>query len=251
MDITTNEDWQWADDEYEVAFATTSDPRVLAVIKREDEWGGDHIQDEGAAPAFYFDPEPTPAGTTFMDDASQSIAQRYLEARVFVVNARYGPGSQRLRAVWRDADEFVRRYLRIFHGTVFDRVRSTIDQGTEAVIFSTPTWREHIGGVAGDELRVDALGGDVEEWEAALSGNVFGVGWATNVGRVMDDGETPNPTEDPWTMSIECWGFLGEEYAKREALEFWKLGEPPHLEPLLDFDEPGFVEHSDRMADAS
>ena len=236
MDLITNDNWQWAGDEYKIAFATTNDPRVLALIEREDEWGGDHIDDEGAAPAFYLDPDPTPAGTTFMDDASETIARRYADARSFAVNARYGRGSQRLHAVWHDADEFVRRYLRIFHGTVFDRVRSSIDQNTEVVIFSTPTWREHIGGVAGDELRVDALGGDVEEWTAALGGDVFGVGWATNVGRVMDDGETPNPLDAEWTRNVECWRLLGEEYAKREAAGF-EYGEPPHLEPLLDFDE--------------
>lgn len=249
MDLITNDDWQWAGQDYKVAFATTNDPRVLAVIEREGEWGGGLIEDDGAAPAFYLDGGVAPAGSTFMDDESERIAKRWVDAHYVAVNSRYGRNSQRLHAVWRNPDEFVRRYMRIFHGTVFDRVRSSIDQNTEVLILSTPTWRKHIGGVAGDELRLDALGGDVEQWTAALGGDCFGIGWASNVGRVMDQEEDIDPTDGAWTMSIECWRFLGEQYAKDTAADF-ECGDPD-LDPMLDFDEPGFVEHSDRMAESA
>ncbi|QUE25633.1 hypothetical protein SEA_SADLAD_87 [Microbacterium phage SadLad] len=248
MDITVHEDWQWVGNSFEVAFATTSDPRVLAIIQREDEFGGNPIDGDAYAPAFYFDNVITEAGSTFMDDESRHIAQRFREARRHFVNWHYRNAGQRRQM---DYDTVAARYLRIFHDTVVAHADSSLQPGLRAWIFSTPTWREHVGGVGPDPLREDALAGDIEAWEAALGGDIFGVGWATNVGRVMDDGETPDPTDAPWTMSIECWGFLGEEHAKREALQFWDYGEEPHLEPLLDFDEPGFVEHTDRLADAS
>lgn len=235
MDITTNDDWTWADSEQDVAYATTSDPRVLAVIERQAEWGGGHIDGDSYAPAWYYDTwrsEITEAGTPFRDDDSTRIMQRLLEAR----------GEFRHRRLHSDVME---RWLRIFHDTVFEQVKSTIDSDTQVIILSTPTWREHVGGVAGDPLRKDALGGDVESWEAALSGNVFGIGYALNEGRVIDDG----PIEfDAWTMNIGVYGFLGEEYAKRAAADFEY--ETPDLPELLNFEEPGFIEHTDRMANA-
>lgn len=246
MELITNDDWQWAGQDYKVAFATTSDPRVLAVIERENEYGGNHIGGDAYAPAFYIERGSVDeAGSTFTDDASRHIAERYAEARSRLVNWHYGRrGKYQL-----DYERIVRRWLRIFHATTIDSASSSIDRGTEVTIFNTPTWREHIGGVGPDPLREDCLAGDQESWKAALDGEVFGVGWASNVGRVMDDGETPNPLDVAWTLSTEVWGFLGEEYAKREAAGF-EHGDPD-LDPMLDFDEPGFVEHSDRMAESA
>lgn len=240
MDITTNDDWQWVDGSYPgIAFATTSDPRVLAIIQREEDWGGGHIDGDAYAPAWYFDTwrnKINKAGSTFRDNASTRIMERLHEART----------EFRHRRMHSDVME---RWLKIFHDTVFEQVKSSIDSETQVIILSTPTWREHVGGVAGDPLRKDALGEDVEAWEAALGGDIFGVGWATNVGRVMDQEEELNPTDGVWTVNLECWGFLGEQYAKDSAADF-EHGDPD-LDPMLDFDEPGFVEHSDRMADAS
>ncbi|WNT44301.1 hypothetical protein SEA_CANDC_90 [Microbacterium phage CandC] len=236
MDITTNDNWTWVGDEYKTAYATTSDPRVLAVIEREDDWGGGHIDGDSYAPAWYWDTwreELTDAGSTFRDSASEHIMSRLADARYrFRVN--------------RKPFEVVERWLRIFHGTVLEQVKSTIDAETQVVILSTPTWREHVGGVAGDPLRKDALGGDVEAWEAALSGNVFGIGYATNESRLMDGDDIDF---DAWTVDIESYGYLGEEYAKRAAADF-EVGDPglPDMLPLGD--EPGFIEHTDRMANA-
>ncbi|UVT31359.1 hypothetical protein SEA_MARCIE_97 [Microbacterium phage Marcie] len=237
MDITTNDDWTWVGSEYKTAFATTSDPRVLAVIERDDEYGGGHIDGDIYAPAWYYDTwrgEITEAGSTFRDDASTAIMERLVEARSEFMHRR---------KPW----EVVERWLRIFHETVLEQIKSAIDRDTQVIILSTPTWREHVGGVAGDPLRVDALGGDVEAWTAALSGDVFGIGFATNEGRVIDDG----PIEfDAWTVDIESYGYLGEEYAKRAASDF-EVGDPGLPEMLPLGDEPGFIEHTDRMANAS
>ncbi|UDL15464.1 hypothetical protein SEA_PEPE25_89 [Microbacterium phage Pepe25] len=237
MDITTNDDWTWVDGESKTAFATTSDPRVLAVIEREDEWGGNHIDGDSYAPAWYFDTwreELTDAGSTFRDSASEHIMSRLADARYrFRVNHK--------------PFEVVERWLRVFHGTVLEQVKSTIDRDTQVIILSTPTWREHVGGVAGDPLRKDALGEDVEAWQAALSGEVFGIGYATNESRLMDGDEIDL---DAWTVDIVSYGYLGEEYAKRSAAD-WECERPELPEMLPLGDEPGFIEHTDRMANAS
>ncbi|AYB70199.1 hypothetical protein SEA_ONEIAGILLIAN_89 [Microbacterium phage OneinaGillian] len=236
MDITTNDDWQWVGSEYKTAYATTSDPRVLAVIERDDEWGGGHVDGDIYAPAWYFDTwrgEINEAGSTFRDDASTHIMERLLEAR------------GRFRYAHKHSD-VMERWLKIFHETVLEQVKSSIDRETQVVILSTPTWREHVGGVAGDPLRKDALGGDVEAWEAALSGNVYGIGYATNESRLMDGDDIDF---DAWTVDIESYGYLGEEYAKRAASDF-EVGDPGLPEMLPLGDEPGFIEHTDRIANA-
>lgn len=237
MDITTNNDWQWAGDHYQVAFATTSDPRVLAVIEREDEYGGGHIDGDVYAPAFYFERgRKSAAGSTFMDHDSEEIAEVWATARYYFVNYHYRKAGRRPL----DYDTVTARYMRIFHNTTVAEVSSSIDRDSTVYIFNTPTWREHIGWT--DEyaaqqpvdirLTDEVLAGDVDSWQAALDGDVYGIGWATNVGRVMHDDEEIDPRDVAWTMNIECWGFLGEEYAKEAAARF-ECG-TPDLEPMLD-----------------
>lgn len=292
MDIITNDDWEWVGGEYRIAYATTSDPRVVAVIEREDEYGGGHIDGDAYAPAFYFERgRKSAAGSTFTDAESDEIAEAWATARYYLVNRPY----MRPKAPHIDVDRVLARYMRCFFGTTVAQVRSSIDQGTEVTIFNTPSWREYVG-ITDEQInrfevnsiatypgrgwiretveaeteeqaraihlanhpdegrritvveRESVLAGNVHDWQAALDGDVYGIGWATNVGRVLDD--TIIDLEDgQWTQDIQCWGFLGEEYAQREAAEFG-YGEPD-LEPMLELDEPGFVEHTDRMAELS
>lgn len=123
------------------------------------------------------------------------------------------------------------RWLRIFHGTTVAQVSSSIDRDAQVAIFNTPTWREYVGVT---ELgSVDTvLDGDVEDWQAALDGDVYGIGYATFPERVT--GEEAIDIEDGrWNVQIEVWGFLGEEYAKDEAAGF-NAGAPT-LPEMLDF----------------
>lgn len=280
MDITTNDDWEWVGGEYKVAYATTSDPRVLAVIERDDEESADRVIDGDCyAPAFWYDRNRgglDPAGATFMDDASREIAERVEQARDHFL--------------WRRLpNTTIARYAWIFHETMFEQVSSTIDRDAQVVIFNTPTWREHVGftdeqidrfevtsitgpgqGVITEIVqakteaearavhlaehvdtgrwitlveRETTLKGEASTWQAYLDGDVFGIGYAVNEGRVLDEGEIDF---DAWTVDMQVWGFIGEEYAKRSAAEF--EGGDPDLDEMLDLEEPGFVEHTDHLA---
>jgi len=244
MSITTNDDWTWVGDSYETAFATTSDPRVVAVIERENEWGGGRIDGDAYAPAFYGD--AVTAGSTFMDDESARIASAYYNARSYFVNWHYRRENRKRL----DYETVTRRYMRIFHDTTFAKARSSIEQGLEVVIFNTPTFRAHVG--LTEDPGESTLTGEVHDWTAALGGDVFGVGFATNESRVIDEDEI-DLTDANWVTAIECGGYLGEDSAKESAAKF-EDGEP-ELPQLLDFppdlDEPGFREHTDLMAEAS
>lgn len=265
MDITVTGEWTSTSD-YKHVFAKTSDPRVLAVIEREEEYGGGHIDGDCYAPAFYWDRQHggfTTAGSTFMDSESEYIAERFREARDRFYDSRQA---------WATAE----RYLRIFHGTTMAQVSSSIDRYAQVVIFNTPTYREHVGmtdeqinsfevcSVTGpgqnlikediaaateaearaihlaahtDEgryitaaTRATLLDGDIESWTAALDGEVYGIGWATLPEHVIDTDE--EPSFEDYDVSIEVWGYLGEDYAKGSAAAF-EAG-TPELPEMLD-----------------
>ena len=236
MDITTNDDWQF-DSDYKVAFATTSDPRVLAVIRNQsdqDGIGGAYIDGDAYAPAYYFEHgRKEAAGSTFRDDESERIAEAYSNACDYFVNQHYRHQGRRQM----DYARAIKRYMRIFWDTTFAEVSSSVIQGYTAVIFNTPTWREHVGWTdeyaasAEEDIRFtdEMLEGEVSEWTAALNGDVFGVGWAILPERVMD--EEPIDYDD-FEEEIQCWSLLGEEYAKREAASF-TYG-TPSLPEMLD-----------------
>lgn len=235
MDITVNNDWTETDD-YKVSFATTSDPRVLAVIRNqsdEDGCGGAYIDGDCYAPAFYFERGgKTRAGSTFTDDASDSIAEAYANAKSYFVNRHYRKGGRQM-----NYDEVTKRYLRIFHDTTIAEASSSVIRGMDVVIFNTPTWREHIGWTdeyaaqQDEDIRLTdkMLEGEQEEWTAALDGDVFGIGWAINEARRMDDVEIDY---DDFEEDIQVWSFIGERYAKESAAR-WDGG-TPDLPPMID-----------------
>lgn len=280
MHITTNDDWEWVGGEYKTAFATTSDPRVVAVIERDDEYGGGHIDGDAYAPAFYFERgRKSAAGSTYTDAASDEIAEAYATARYYLVNRPYiRPKAPRI-----DVDQVLTRYMRCFFGTTVAEVRSSIDQGTEVTIFNTPSWRKHVG-ITDEQInrfevnsiavhpgqgwiketveaeteeqaraihlanhpdegrrittveRESVLAGDVYSWQAALDGDVYGIGYATNVARVMDDGFEIDLEDGQWTVDgWLCGGFLGEEHAKESAARF-DAG-TPDLPEMLEEDD--------------
>lgn len=237
MDITTNNDWTFVGDDYKVAFATTSDPRVLAVIRNQsdqDGVGGAYIDGDCYAPAFYFERgRKDTAGSTFMDSESERIAEAYSNARDYFVNQHYRHAGRRQM----DYSRALERYMRIFWDTTFVEQSSSVIRGMEVTIFNTPTWREHIGwtdeyaATQPEDIRFTTiLDGERKEWEGALDGDVFGIGWAVNEARRLDDGEIDY---DDFEESIEVWSFIGEDYAKESAARF--DGGTPTLQPMLDF----------------
>lgn len=221
MDISINNDWDWAGDDYKIAFASTSDPRVVAVIQREEEYGGGHIDGDCYAPAFYFDSNhPSHAGSTFMDSESEAIARAYENAHGYFVNRHYRHGGRQM-----DYDKVTARYMRIFHETHVESYDSSIDRNLTVYVFNTPTWREHVGFTGG------IVAVDKEDWQAAIDGDAYGTGYAVYEERVTDE-EPIDLLDGNWDIEITCWQMLGEDYAKGECFSY----ETPTLPTLLDFE---------------
>ena len=214
-DLTVTGPFEYVGSDYKLSYAPTNDPRVVAVIEREEEYGGGHIDGDCYAPAYYWDRQHggfEEAGSTYRDDESAYIVERAYEARGRFYDAR---------KPW----AVMERWLRVFHGTSVSQVSSCIDRDAQVAIFNTPTWREATG--------CTELGAvDNEDWQAALDGEVYGIGYATFPERVTD--EEPIDLEDGnWNVEIQVWGHLGEEYAQQSAAAF-EAG-APELPELLDF----------------
>jgi hypothetical protein len=222
MDITTNNDWTDVGNDYKIQYATTSDPRIVAVIERDEEYGGGHIDGDAYAPAFYWDRVwgqiDGEAGSTFVGDARR-ILERIIDARAHF---------QHKNMPWAT----VERYARVYHGTTMVQVSSSIDRDAQVVILNTPEWREHIG-FTGDAFDPEVLKGNEADWTAALDGDVYGIGYAVYEARVTDE-EDIDLEDGNWDIQILCGGELGEDYAKRTASDF-TVGTPSNLHPLLDF----------------
>lgn len=200
--MTRIDPWNWNDD-YSRAFAATDDPRLLAVIERLND--PEPPDGDAFAPAAFvayrhgwdFDP----VKTTFTDPEAFRACEL---ARNF-----YGSGDPRIE-----------RYLRAFHGIREIRTisSSTYQGGDVLVILDTPAFRKHVG--TPDDYEGSIIDGDVEAWQAYLDGDVYGVGYAVNESRVIDDGEPVALDDGSWDVDIQSWGFYGEKYAKETALRF-------------------------------
>jgi len=200
--------WIW-DSDYGRAYARTSDPRVLAVIERDS----DPLTPDGDAyaPAYWLDGLSHVSGT-FEDD---DVAEAY----------------DRATREWGQNDERVPRYLRAFYGVRgYKIVSSTIHRDYEVIIFDTEAHR-HAMGTPMSYPSEDYLAGDEATWQAYLDDEVYGIGWAVNPSRVMDNGEPIDLDDGTWEVEMTCWGYYGDGYAMEEAGEFAD-GEP-YLEPML------------------
>jgi len=243
--------WTW-DNDYRRAWAPTTNPRVLAVIERQNDGGA--IDGDMFAPAYVIgSAHAVPTGDTYRDAESDALAARYADAQTYLRDAAW---RHRLAA---SSDELLARWFRIFYNASAETVSSSVQQGYSVVIFDTPGWREHTGAVEPSTWRVtsvaapgqgvvetthdvateaearaahlryaaeDILGertitsaerasilaGDVETWKAYLDGDIFGIGYA-----ILDDPEDVGSLEDGLTMT--CWGFYGEEDAQTSALD--------------------------------
>jgi hypothetical protein len=251
-------------------WAETDDPRVLVVIERDNEWGGGHIDGDVYAPAFYWDRyrgrADSAAGSTFMDDESRRIFELLIDARdrfrhnrihsdtwerwawIFhgTTFAQVSSSLDRDTQVvilntptWREHvgmdDSVIDRFeVNSVTGPGRDVIKEIVDATTEAQareihLATHPDEGRYITVVE----RVTALAGDVAEWTAALDGEVYGIGYATNEGRRLPDDEPIDLVDGSWDIDIQCWGFLGEDYAKGEALEMG-YGSPdlPEMLPI-------------------
>lgn len=232
MDLRVTSDWTF-DSDYKVAFAPTNDPRVLAVIERDEDASFSQCLDGDAIlPTYMIDRDRADHVGGYEDD--ESLANRMVAAQDrfrYAAGYRYNGLSYDMMA---KADVMLARWAWIFHGTTINRGSYGYNHAYDILVMNTPAFREHIG-VEEEQTRevaqewVDSMN---EEIANIADGYVYGIGWATFPERVTD--EEPIDLEDGhWSVEIQCWGFVGEEYAQDEAAGF-NAG-TPDLPPMLDF----------------
>ena len=193
-------EWNW-DDDYQHAWRETDDPRVFAVITQDDDLSATDLLD-------MCELDPVILGYEYWSRADLAIvnhlhcagtcAELYILAEHFVrARAHFGDGDQ--------LDRWVRLYL----DRVPVYVSSSVDRYSWAVVLLTPgDAAKHAMGPA--DATVAAV-------QAVLDGEVFGAGAA-----VLPDRVAPSEVEVDEVIGaaeMECWGYVGEEYAKGEALE--------------------------------
>ena len=221
MSINVTSDWMF-DSDYMCAYAETTDPRVLAVIERDNDASFSQCLDGDAIlPTFMIDRD-TPSHVGGYDEDTE-LAQRIIEAHdrfQYAAGYRY--------------DEMLARWAWVFHGTTLNRGHYGYNYAYDILVLNTPGFREHIGHEepqTRDEAQkwVDSMTSEIAN---IADGDVYGIGWATFEERVLDDGE---PIDlDDWNIETQCWGFVGEEYAKESAAS-WEAG-APELHTMLPID---------------
>ena len=148
------------------AYAETSDPRVLAVIQRDDDSHGP--DGDAIEPAYYLEGNAYGwsnggrCGSTYDDDEVMDAFTTALD-----------------RFEYTRRDDMVRRYMRIFHGTEYRVIDSSISRGAQVVVFNTPAFRSHIG--LGDTYTEVATA----DFQAYIDGEVFAIGYAVQESRVL------------------------------------------------------------------
>lgn len=209
-------------------YAETSDPRVLVVVEQDTDAQGP--DGDAYAPAYWIATRGYGmhvvgnAGSTFDDrDAADSWVAAFDRAP---------------RRRYLDREDFADRFMRVFHDTAVARV-STSDGWI--LLLNTPAYRVHVGidnadgtralngaGEPIDDSIAYGLEGELETFKAWVDGDVYGVGYAVDAGRVLEDAEIDFSR---YEVSLECWGFYGLEYAREAALGM-EYG-APELAPLL------------------
>lgn len=210
MNISTNNDWTTVVDDFdrETQVATTNDPRVLAIIRREPDYPREFFLDgDGINPTYYYD---------YRDITYQGGAKDDEVAKAFVESRR------RLR--YREHSD---RFMRIFYGVEYAEANEPGDRSGTWVTFSTPSTRDEWGVGEGHDAKADAEQW-AEELQKWLDGDVWSVGYATLEGRVLDGGDIDYPE---WDEAIGCGGLVGEEHARQESASFGY--DQPSLPELL------------------
>ena len=195
--------WNWSDD-YSMAWSATGDPRIAAVIQR------DH-------------PYPPHFGAPALLAHGYGSRAQFTDAGESDNGARIGW----IEAYERWGKSFADRFVSVFYGATIHHLSSSIDQYAWAIVFDSPEWRADYGIEPGAELSRDDIAGDVA---AYLNGDVYAIGYAVIESRVTD--ELPFDI-DAAEVTIESYGYFGNDYAMRAALDF-ECGSPD-LETLIDW----------------
>lgn len=194
--------WNW-DDDYRHAWSETDDPRVFAVITRADDYRATDLLD-------MCELDPVILGYECGYRAELTIANHWHGAGDSCAE-RYDLAEHFVRALERfGADERLDRWTRLYLGRVPVFVSSPVDMDSWAVVLLTP--EDAAKHTRGSE------DGTVAAVRAILDGEVFGVGAA-----VLPDRIAPRDVEAAEVIDaaeMECWGYVGEEYAKGGALEY-------------------------------
>lgn len=213
MELITSDEWITVDDNFdnETQIATTNDPRVVAVIKREPDYPREFFLDgDMVNPTYYYDYRDITHQGGFQDD---EVAKAFVESR--------------RRFKYREQSD---RFMRVFYGVEYAEANEPGDRSGTWIIFSTPAFRQECEFEEGHDAKADAelWAGEVQRW---LDGDVWSVGYATLEGRVLDGGDINYPE---WDEVIGCGGFVGEEYVKKEAAAFGY--DAPDLPELMDLE---------------
>jgi hypothetical protein len=208
MTLTTSVRWVEADSDFETEthYAETDDPRILAVIQRDPYAQISELYDGDAInPIIYVD---------------------HVHGLSFDWVAGYDGGEAAL--MQRAYDEWgwngtARRYLWIFHGIAADNAHGGYDRSGNWIVATSRAYREHVG-ITEEPKTYDEALEDVKsiakDLSDALDGYVYGVGWAVNEARRLPSDEPIDLLDGEWEIDMQCWGFVGEEYARTTALAF-------------------------------
>jgi hypothetical protein len=164
-------------------------------------------------------------------DVEDEVAATYLRAADRLSGMRYDRKTGRFYMLrnW-DADAAIERYMRIFHDTAYiTGITGGYDRSGDWVVFDTPDWRKKCGIEGGPN--VENIQDVATELVKVLDGDVWGIGYAVNEARRLPSDEPIDLLDGDWNIDIECWGFIGEEYAQQSALAF-EHGSPT-LPPML------------------
>ena len=220
MSIKVTGTWDNTED-YTTYYAQTDDPRVLAVIVRDDDATFERCLDGDAIlPTYLIDRDK--ASHVGGYDESEDFANRVIEAHdrfQYAAGYRY--------------DEMLARWAWIFHGTTLNRGHYGYNYAYDILVLNTPEYRAHVG--AEEQSREKAqefINSMSDEIKHIADGDVYGIGWATFEERVLDDDEPINL--DDWNIDIQCWGFVGDTYAQESAAS-WEAG-APELHTMLPID---------------
>lgn len=207
--------WQDRVDTY--AAAHPLDPRVVAVVTREEYPDPPH--GDAYAPAFEVDFglewRAHPLDGVYQDEESRALAHRWVEART---KFRWDSGYRYDGLSWamiERSSKMLHRWLRIFHDADY-HVAS--DLHPDIVLLNTPAWRE----VTGVSLEGAWWAGDVNDWRSYRDGDVWGVGVLVNLDHtVAFSRDEILPTDEGGGWEFEdgslVWGHYGLEYAQEEA----------------------------------
>lgn len=230
MNLITCFDWTDADDDVE--YAPTNDPRIVAIIKRDDYATFNETLDGDAInPTYIIERGRVEHTGGYADD--EHLAQRIVDAHErFTYAAGYRNNGLSYAMIER-ANTLLARWAWVFHGTTFNRGHYGYSNAYEILIMSTPDFRAHVGmpddcDQATAQADADALTSEVA---AVADGEVWAIGYATNPGRVLGD-EPIDLADGDWDVQPEVWGFVGTDYARQSAAAF-EAG-TPNLPPMLD-----------------